>query len=174
LSAARQSAYAAIANAQAATAQVEELRQSATDTHDLAKAAQSQAVNTEKLANAAISQVAKLDASVREAHALAKATQEALGIARENFIKDQQPYIWISPEPPKLEAGRTIRWDIRFSNYGRSAAYNVKHCTLLTFGIDALSDLRPLSLEECEQQHARGNRSGDRLPSGLSAIHVSK
>lgn len=154
---ARLSADAAIANAQAAKAQVGELRQSGTDTHDLAKAAQNQATNTEKLANAAINQVGELEASVKEAHALAKASQDALSVTRDNFVKDQQPYIWVTPQAPKLEEGRPVRWDIRYSNYGRSPAYHVQLCTSMTLGINAVSNLLPLSMTQCgEAAKAQG------------------
>jgi hypothetical protein len=152
---AKLNADAAIANAQAAKAQVDEMKQSGTDTHDLAEAARKQAMDTDKLANAAIDQVAKLEASVREAHALARASQEAITITRDNFAKDQQPYVWIIPQHPKLEVGKAILWEIGFSNYGRSPAYSMRLCTGLGVAFKgAVSHLRPPSKEECEKPAA--------------------
>jgi hypothetical protein len=111
-----------------------------------AKAAQSQA-------RASIDQVAKLEAGVKETHALANAARDSLEVTRENFIKDQAPVVWVAPQDVKLEEGKRLLWDIQFSNFGRSTAFQLRSCFHLEFGITfqgtALSRVQAPSLQTC-------------------------
>jgi hypothetical protein len=123
-----------------------EMKTGGADTHDLAvaaksqaDAAKSQADNTRVLDNAAVDQVAKLDAGVKESHSLVKSSQETLREAQANFIREQRPYMWVEPQPPKFEVGKQLFWDVLIINYGKSPAINAEQCIFLIYG---LSDVR--------------------------------
>ena len=129
----------------AAKSQADAARVQADNTATIAKAAQSQA-------RASLYQVAKLEAGVKETHALAKAAQESLAAAQENFAKDQAPIIWVSPHDVLMEEGKLLRWDIEFSNFGRSTAFRVRSCVHLEFGRgrgSALGRVQPPSFDTC-------------------------
>jgi plastocyanin len=74
-------------------------------------------------------QADRLQASVKEAHALAKTTRESLKLARDNFIKDERPYVWINPEEAKVKVGEQVTWNVKYSNYGRSPAIKLRSCS---------------------------------------------
>jgi hypothetical protein len=135
--ASEKAANAAASAADTADKTLKEIRAGGTDTHELAQAA--------------VNQVAKLEASVKEAHALAKATRDALDLTRENFIKDQQPYMWPTLQNPAMEADKPVFWNISYSNYGRSPAHNMKMCVDVAWGKGAALNMHPHTIEECEK-----------------------
>jgi hypothetical protein len=51
--------------------------------------------------------------------------------AREQFQRDQRPYVWLTNEPEaldwtKLENRPVLTWPLHYTNYGKSPAYNIK------------------------------------------------
>jgi hypothetical protein len=136
----------------AAKSQADAAKSQADNTKTIAEAAKSQAENTKHLALAAADQVIKLAAGVRESHALAKAARDSMAQARDNFTKDQTPYVWATPKEPIVKIGENIRWDIQYSNYGRSPALNMRSCIQATWGNAGLSFLNSVhfpSMDEC-------------------------
>lgn len=53
---------------------------------------------------------------------------------RERFVKQQAPYIWVTPKPPLIKGGEKIAWDVSYSNYGQSPALNIKVCDAVLVG----------------------------------------
>ena len=81
-------------------------------------------------------------------------TRTAIQDARDHFVKDQAPYIWVTPQPPVINLNEQLRWDVHYSNYGRSPAFNVKSCLQAAYGTDGPSYLKtlpePSSTMECK------------------------
>jgi hypothetical protein len=164
----------------------EEIRKGGADTHDLAVAAKAQADsskviaesakaqadNTETIAQAArtqataaVNQVARLEAGVKETHALAEASKDSIGVARDNFVKEQSPYIWAKPDPPTPKVGETLNWNTKYSNYGRSVALNLRICGQLHWGLKAGDLAKQMSHDECIRD-VSGVRSIVAVPPG--------
>jgi len=57
-----------------------------------------------------------------------KLSSIAIQNAKENFITDQQPVIWITPKLPSFGLNKQLQWNFEYSNYGRSPALNVHLC----------------------------------------------
>lgn len=139
-----------------------EMHTSSVDTHDLAIAAKNQADRIKDVADAAKAQseqakaqtdkmkesIAKTDNLIRATSDLAKESKRyaddadsSLALARQNFTLDQRPYIWFETTGPVIESGKKIAWGLRFRNYGRSPAVQVRSCVLLFWGLAPLEDL---------------------------------
>ena len=159
--AAKTAAQAASDNAKTAADTLTEIKNSATDTHDLAIAAKDQS-------KAAVNQVTELESGVKESHALVKATQDSLDAMRANFTKDQRPYMWIKPSDPKFEEGKRLFWDVHFVNYGKSPAVKATMCTVLWYGPnDVRPDINQNAIDEkCKQVTANPNASRSIAPPG--------
>jgi hypothetical protein len=115
--------------------QLAEMRSSGADTKLLAESAKKQADNTERLANAALEQVRHLEVSAKEIHALAATSQDALDLARINFIKEQRPYVWGTLAGNlELRPGEHVRWGFIYGNHGKSPAMNVRARAQIVFG----------------------------------------
>lgn len=88
-------------------------------------------------------------------------TRTAITDARENFVKDQAPYIWVTPQPPVMKLDEPFRWDVHYSNYGRSPALNVRRCIVSTYGpsgFSYLDTLAPPSMNSQACRDAQGTR----------------
>ena len=79
--------------------------------------------------------------------------------ARDNFVKDQRPYVWVTPGTPIFKDQETIKWDFNYSNYGRSPAFNVRHCGFYAWGVGAWKEIRDFSLADCAMA-GKGNIEG--------------
>jgi len=158
----------------AAKSQADAAKRQAENTEIVADSAKSQAENNKALAQAAIDQVSKLGAQVKESHALARAAEGTLAEMRANLVKDQQPYIWAVPQHPIFEVGKRARWDITYSNYGRSPAHDVTMCSDIAEGIGAFHDMHPYTMQECKQL-VRGEFSSMLIPPGHqeTAVYTS-
>jgi len=96
---------------QVMSGQLEEMRSGGRDTHALAEAAQRSA----------------------------KAAENALNDARNNFIRDQRPYVMVaSVKPAPLTVGMRISVNLYWVNYGKSPAINAKGSGLIFFGPKAM------------------------------------
>jgi hypothetical protein len=102
-------------------------------------------------------QTASADTSSKAATIAAKAAQDAITQSKEQFVKDQRPYLWLasgeSKKPVlgsvpsgKFKGRGVILWDVDFNNYGRSPAHNLK-IVLMVFGGENEND-RPISHSE--------------------------
>jgi len=91
---------------------------------------------------------------VRETRRTNNLTQAAIQDARDNFIKDQQPIIWVTPKNPTFGVNQKLQWNIEFSNYGRSPALNMRTCIHPSLGSSAFSAAQqhPPSLADCRGQ----------------------
>ena len=78
---------------------------------------------------------------------------------RDNFIKDQRPYVWVTPSTPTFKDQETIKWDFNYSNYGRSPAFNVRSCGFYAWGVGAWNEIRDFSLADCAKA-GKGNIEG--------------
>jgi len=70
-----------------------------------------------------------------------KAQQDAIELAREDFQREQRPYIFATgfkPNTPVFEVGKPIRWDIQFINHGRSPALHLHTNAAIFIGKDAI------------------------------------
>jgi hypothetical protein len=81
-------------------------------------------------------------------------TRESISNTQDNFIKDQTPYIWITPQPPVVTAGEHFRWDVHYSNYGRSPAINLHTCVGSLYGatMDSISTIHFPSGGRCDNK----------------------
>ena len=79
--------------------------------------------------------------------------------ARDNFIKDQRPYVWVTPDSPVFKDQETIKWNFNYSNYGRSPAFNVRSGGFYAWGVGAWKEIRDLSLADCVKA-GKGNIEG--------------
>jgi hypothetical protein len=84
-------------------------------------------------------------------------TNTAINDARENFSKDHAPYMWVTPQIPVLNPNEPFRWDIQYSNYGRSPALELHSCARAAYGPMGLSALDAVKLPiidspECKDQ----------------------
>ena len=74
-----------------------------------------------------------------------KTAQEALGLSREQFRRDQRPYVWLTNNglgSPELVLNRRlappsgqILWTFHYTDYGKSPAYHVLTHKLIRVGI---------------------------------------
>lgn len=132
--------------------QLEQITKQATDTHDLAVAADKQARaakvqsgNTVKLANAASDQVTKLQLGVNETSRLAGAAESANTNAARALEAQTRPWIGVIGEPEDIKQGdllkgvdpptRGITFTIRLKNYGQSPAMRVTIQSLSTYKV---------------------------------------
>lgn len=94
-----------------------------------------------------------------------------LNDARDNFAKDQRPYVWVTPSTPTFKDQETIKWDFNYSNCGRSPAFNVRHCGFYAWGVGAWKEIRDFSFAECVKA-GKGNveGSGVVLPPGYPEV----
>jgi hypothetical protein len=76
-------------------------------------------------------------------------TEAAISNAQENFRIDESPVMWATPQKPIVEADHPILWDVRFTNYGKSSARNVRFCAAISFGVK-LSDIPVPTRAQCE------------------------
>jgi hypothetical protein len=127
----------------AAKSQADAAKSQADNTKIIAESAKAQAENTRNLALAATDQVTKLAAGVRESHALVKATQDTLSELRMNFAKDQRPYMWAKAMQPRFEENKPLLWDVHFINYGKSPAVHVVNCVVLFYGLNIVPEMTP-------------------------------
>jgi hypothetical protein len=91
-------------------------------------------------------------------------TKEALSDARHNFTQDQEPVIWITPNPASFGLNKALNWNFNYTNYGRSPALNMHLCAHPLFGTSAyaVSQANPPSMDYC-----KGSReSTSVVPSG--------
>jgi hypothetical protein len=71
--------------------------------------------------------------------------QQANSIARENFQKEQRP--WIALDRPKptdniiIQVGQIVRWDVQFINYGKSPAAHVSTKNGIWVGMNAMTEM---------------------------------
>jgi hypothetical protein len=80
-------------------------------------------------------------------------TKKAVANAQENFVKDQAPYMWTTPQQPTITINEPFRWDIHYSNYGRSPALNVRRCVRAAYGPKGfafLASMKEPSLDDKE------------------------
>jgi hypothetical protein len=100
-------------------------------------------------------------------------TRELINQTQRNFESDQAPVVWPAPQPPVIEVGQRFKWDIKFSNYGRSPAREVRSCALLAtggIGLKLLPSLPQPSAGNCDGQpfHSVGV-----MPLGVPPTYVS-
>lgn len=71
----------------------------------------------------------------------ATTAKDSLQLARDNFIKDQRPYLLITKifPDPQIAPGKVMYWRIEQVNYGRSPAINTIGRTDVFNGMNALS-----------------------------------
>lgn len=124
-------ADAARDNADAAKGMVEEMKKSSTDTHDLAVAAKGQA---------------------SAAQAAATAAQGTVRILKEQFQKDQRPYVAIvgcqmlafkTKTAGIATHGEPLMVSVEFKNVGKSPALNLRFHRHVIFGQAIFDQLRP-------------------------------
>jgi len=142
-----------------------EIEKGGKDTHELAVRAKNQADRTKDIADRSLSQADAANRLGTQAQRSADASEKSLAQARENFVKDQQPYIWAAPDDPQIKVGELVKWGIRFSNYGRSPAQEMRSCVKFLLGVHALSDAVPFTRDECE--HLPGMHSITVIPAGF-------
>lgn len=92
--------------------------------------------------------------------------------ARAAFVKDQRPYVWVTPQVPTIKLGEPIRWDVHYSNYGRSPALNFHSCIQAAYGIAGLDGVRFPSMED-SQCSQKAFRSESVVPPGFPAYSTS-
>jgi hypothetical protein len=71
---------------------------------------------------------------------------QAVSLARENFLKDQRPYLWLTNNfgvPGYIEEFRFPAWPWHYTNYGRTPANNVHITASMNVGENALTAARP-------------------------------
>jgi hypothetical protein len=69
--------------------------------------------------------------------------------ARDNFARDQQPIIWVTPKTPTFSVNQMLEWNIEYSNYGRSPALNFRTCIRATLGSEALNRAKMPTGADC-------------------------
>lgn len=101
-------------------------------------------------------------------------TKIAVDDARENFVKDQAPVIWVKPKPPEIKVNEPLRWDVIYSDYGRSPALNVKTCITAAYvpsytkdAFSYLSSLPPPSINDCKTKQRVVPAGIDVVPPGF-------
>jgi hypothetical protein len=102
-----------------------------------------------------------------------RAMRDAIEQTQRNFESDQAPVVWVTPQPPVVEVGKRLTWNIPFANYGRSPARNVRHCARLAMGpmgLNALQSLPTPSADFCDNQPFR---SVSVIPQGAPGNYVS-
>lgn len=72
-------------------------------------------------------------------------------LTRDNFVKDEAPYIWPEPQPPIFENLKPISWNIGYSNYGKSVALNVRHCGFISMMPNAESQMHDVDYDDCRK-----------------------
>lgn len=92
-------------------------------------------------------QTPEMRRSAKAAADAAKAAQDSITLTRENFIKDQRPWIFMDatlPEPTqphdaqgRFMPGQHILWRISFSDYGRTPAIHAVTGAEIFFGATA-------------------------------------
>lgn len=100
-------------------------------------------------------------------------TQQALTFSKQQFTQEQAPYVWITPDNPVIKAEEHILWDINFSNYGHSPAFNVRHCGFYAWGRNgnnARSALKPMTLADCVKFGLPIQGTGTVIPPGYSQL----
>lgn len=135
------------------------------DTHVLAEAAKAQADAAVKLAEAAASQaksasaqISKLDVANQQTRSLAQTARQSLETARDNFDADQSPIVWVNPQEPQFRAGEIGTWNVTFSNYGRSPAFNERQCMGMTYGPMALALVTAPTFRACGTRNLSNSR----------------
>jgi hypothetical protein len=108
----------------------------------------------------------------------ASLTRTAIADAREHFVKDQAPYIWVTPQPPVVNLNEQFRWDVHYSNYGRSPALNVRRCVNAAYGARGFSYLSTLpqpsfSAKECTDAQDSPVASVSVVPPGFPSFSTS-
>jgi hypothetical protein len=91
-------------------------------------------------------------------------TKTAINNAQENFRLDQAPVVLVTPDPPKVEVNEPLIWNLRYSNYGRSPARNLRTCATAGYGTNP-SMVRVPKRDQCEKMLTF--RSITVLPQGL-------
>jgi hypothetical protein len=122
--------------------------------------------------------------SAEAATTAAKAAQDAIIQSRDQFIKDQRPYLWLSsgeskrPVLGKVPSGKfkghgVILWDVDFTNYGRSPAHNVK-IVLRVFAGESEND-RPIPHAEWAtlKRQVNGSKQARGIPLATNENIVS-
>jgi hypothetical protein len=128
--------------------QLDEMKSGSADTHDLALAAKAQADSSKTIAEQTQKQSASTDALAQAAAKSVNAANSALKLTRDNFIRDQRPWLFaneIMPEPgsPRDAHGHfapasPMFWRIYFSNYGRSPAFRLRSAMRVFHGPNAM------------------------------------
>jgi hypothetical protein len=88
-----------------------------------------------------------------------RVSRDAITNTNGNFVKDQRPYIWVTPQKPEFALHQPAWWNIQYSNYGRSPALDVKLCTHLGYGSSILSVIKPVPIAECFKERGSTNSS---------------
>jgi hypothetical protein len=93
-------------------------------------------------------------------------TRQANRDARDSFVKDHAPYVWVKkPDPPIMVANQKLEWSFSYSNYGRSPALNLHSCMALAYGRAGraiVPQIKELSPADCTSR----NPSETVLPPG--------
>lgn len=115
--------------------QISEIKKGSTDTHDLAVAAKKQSEQAEAQTQKMAESLTRTDKLIGATSDLAKEAKRSADIAdsaivatRQNFTRDQRPYVWFKPQPPRFEEGKPISWNVGFVNSGRTPALNIDPC----------------------------------------------
>src|SRR5260221_1231134 len=139
---------AAKKSADTADATLKEIRQGGTDTHDLAVAAKKQAEAAKTQSQQAEAQVKEIKRLSDETRDMAKETKRsadiatsAIALARENFTRDQRPWLVFKIEQPKFEDGKQVIWNVHIVNSGRTPAIHTTHCTVIWWGPAPINDI---------------------------------
>jgi hypothetical protein len=101
------------------------------------------------------------------------AMRDSIEQTQRNFESDQAPVVWTTPQPPEIEIGKKLKWNILYSNYGRSPAREVRTCGLLAMGplgLAALQTLPEPSVDRCRNEPFH---SVSVLPQGYSPNFVT-
>lgn len=143
----RTATEAATKSANAADATLKEIRQGSADTHTLAVAADTQskqAIEQTKKMGESLAKTDKLIGATsdlaKEAKRSADTAHASVTLARENFARDQRPYLWFKPDSPKFEDGKPVSWNVHIVNSGRTPAINVRNCITIWWAKEPIKE----------------------------------
>jgi hypothetical protein len=55
-------------------------------------------------------------------------SRDLITLTKEQFYTSEQPYVWPTADPPIFTDEKPISWNVKYTNYGKSIALNVRHC----------------------------------------------
>jgi hypothetical protein len=110
-------------------------------------------------------------------------TKESLDLVRDNFRKDQRPYVWLRNDllfpahlQVKVKDGSTTderaTWDWHFTDYGKTPALHVKFISRMNTGENALTASRALS--DTESKGAPLPPGKDDFSTAISPTRITK